>query len=235
MENPQHTSVAGLATTPVDAVTPPAAWMRLSLSAVAATLRFWRSAVCRWALLAALGWSLALHAWGLSPWGTVIDYTRAGTLGQWVSGIGSVLAVIVAVNSFVAGRRSIEARERDERDAKRTAVYAWLDVFYSGGRAAGLQVNFRNDTFIPVYGWVLHLEGVGDVHFCHLTSGPLLPGQSTRSVPPETVPIPPDPARLPRTHLIFAASNGQVWRRTYSGECSPVADASLSPLAHACL
>lgn len=197
--------------------------------------RMWRSATCRWLLLAGLSWSLLLHAWGLRPWGPEIDYTRAGTLGQWVSGIGSLCAVLVAVRSFVEGRRQIEEKARAEEEARLTGVYAWLSLVYDGaGEAGRWQANFNNTTPIPVYFWILRVEGLAGTHFCHLKSGPILPGVMARDVPVDTGDLAPDPGRVARTALTFCDIKGRVWLRDHDGRCGLVGQGVSDPRSHEC-
>jgi len=205
------------------------------LESFAATVkRIWQSPGCRWFLLISLVWSLALHAWGLNPWGREIDYTRAGTLGQWVSGIGSLSAVLVAIGALFEERRRLARAAQQAHDASLSQLYAWLALVYEGGIPHRWEVRFNNATLTPIYYWVLRLEGYPGIHFCHLTTGPIVPGSTARVIP-ESVSVPLDAAKISRTMLVFCDVESRTWQRNFDGRCALVdQDQESTPKAHDC-
>jgi hypothetical protein len=76
--------------------------------------------------------------------GEVIGDIEWGSVGEWVSGLGTLLAVVVALSSALRA-------ERQRREERLAAVYAWFTVS-PAGRAV---LHLRNATDIPVYQWEL--------------------------------------------------------------------------------
>lgn len=164
----------------------------------------------------------------------MVDYTRAGTLGQWVSGLGSFAAVLVAVGALLNERRRLATAAQQRRDTDLSQFYAWLVLLYDGsGAPHHWEVRFNNVTPTPAYHWILRLEGHPSIHFCHLTSGPIVPGSTARVIP-ESVPVPLDPATMVRTALVFSDVDSRTWIRNYDGRCKIVEPDKEDPRTHNC-
>jgi len=151
-------------------------------------------------------WSTLAVAVDLPP-------TTFGTVGEWVSGVGAVAAIAVALAESGAARRR-------ERLDKLCAVAAWIDL----GRnpeddSREWSVSSSNGTDYPIYQWVViprptSVTGTtASWHLCARRHGPLVPGLNQFAIPTlgfefgSAVPV----------ELRFQDRDGQRWRRDPAG------------------
>ena len=179
----------------------------------------WRSAPTRWSLLCASVFLLAIQGWGLRLWGAKFDPQAFGTMGEWVSGIGTFAAVVVALSTTRNAQRFELGIKSRERDMLLTAIYVWLSrsLDMTTGSPLGWSVSFTNATPQPVYYWVTRIEGVNG-HLCHVINDPILPGRSTRGLVDRQY-APPASDQVPRAMIEFVDSAGRLWVRNYDGSC----------------
>lgn len=194
--------------------------------------RFWRSAAMRWILLLTVLFLTLLDFYGLSllPLGPV-DYERFGNLGSWFQGFLTIAVVAIAALTLRSERQkqlaALEQREQQARDAHRAdagRVYGWLDQKVDPGRGTPRAVRavFVNDTTIPVYEWILEVEGHEEMKLSHADHGPLLPG--TRYVDPDSASWRRlAGSSLPRTRIEFTASTGERLGRSFLGQLEVLA------------
>lgn len=153
----------------------------------------WASAAVRWALLFLCALLLGVNLWGLRLWGAPFDPNRFGNVGDWISGLGSLAAVAVAL----AALRDQRKRDADEELAKRTQVYAWLRFVDDEDVVEGWYLHIANGGASPIYVWRVRLADGNFVGAEQL--GPLPPGVLRRRLP--SVPDGDRSSRPARPHV----------------------------------
>jgi hypothetical protein len=195
---------------------------------------WWRGPVTRWVLLCLLALSVGLDSWGLRPWGGPVDHTQFGTYGDWVSGVGAVSAVVVALG--IANRQQLhEQMERESRLAEEhSQFYAWLRLT-TGTHASenSWDLVFNNETPVPIYDWVLRLQGL-DGHYCHVTNGPIIPGITSIDLGGGESSLPAAPGSVVRTKIVFVDREGVLWERAFGGSCTARPDLKGLSTEHSC-
>jgi hypothetical protein len=108
---------------------------------------------------------------------------RFGTVGDWFSGMLTLVAVLVAIQTFAA-ERARDSRERDEAQiSEASKVFAWWDLRRELGKVEPILV-LRNLLPQPVYHWkaLVVCQGVTQ----QLTSdefGQINPGERQLALP----------------------------------------------------
>lgn len=161
---------------------------------------------------------LALDAWGLQLFhGSGIDYTRFGTWSDFVAGVFTTAAVLVALGAVLNDQRTRDADARKQTDAEQTSLFSWLEseeILEQGSRKV-LRINWdvqvRNTTGSPVYDWVLI---VGPEHRCRHSHGALIPGDRLFNMPELDGAAIVD---VPEPMLTFRDRDGRVWTRSARG------------------
>jgi hypothetical protein len=167
--------------------------------------------------VAALVLAALVVAWsGALPW-FEIPVERYGTLGEWVSGVGTVAAIAIAL------RESGLARRRERLD-RLCAVTAWMELERHADGEPRWTVSVSNGTEHPIYEWLVvprPRDGSDATwHLCAEKLGPLTPRVSQYEVPHET-----DSgfeAASP-VELHFEDRDGQQWLRNTRGQLTAVA------------
>ncbi|GAB3275293.1 hypothetical protein [Kineosporia babensis] len=87
---------------------------------------------------------------------------EAGSLGEWVSGVGTFLAVVVASRQFVATGKENTSLERRTEALK---ISSWVE--YGKPDTDDYEIVLANAGRVPIYAWQLHLVPAQgwDVHF----------------------------------------------------------------------
>ena len=178
----------------------------------------WLSPATKWVLVFACIILASLWLWGVPPGGSA-NQANLGTWGEWIAGIGSVSAAVVALSAIV-----IQRHEEDIR--KRTAIAAWMDVEVDPDRGQPYwAVKVRNDTDLPVFEWGINSSD-GSVHLCSQESGPIVPDMSWYLLSAEQ---PPDQARALALAVEFRDRLGKLWRRDSRGSVSALTVRSRCP------
>lgn len=181
-----------------------------------------RVARSRWltgTLFVLLVLNLGLQAWGLELFGTHIDYTRAGTWGNMVSGVASAVAVTVAVRSFAAQDDRYRADKADEKEKEMTSVYAWIEsrrALGDGDPKKHWYVGLDNQTRAPIYEWAVHVAASSESPercISCTNAGTIRPGVSTLFVKDA------ESANysLARVSVRFKSFDGRFWLRDEGG------------------
>ena len=76
-----------------------------------------------------------------------------GTVGEWVSGVATVIAVVIALTFSLRS-------ERERRNAQQAAVYAWLEVAQEAEPTGTLWLT--NNTESPIYDWHIAVSWADD-------------------------------------------------------------------------
>jgi hypothetical protein len=178
----------------------------------------WLSPATKWVLVFACIVLASLWLWGVPPGGSASG-ANLGTWGEWIAGIGSVSAAVVALSAIV-----IQRHEEDVR--KRTALAAWMDVEVdpASGRPYWA-VKVRNDTDLPVFEWGIN-SADGSVHLCSQENGPIVPDMSRYVLSTEQ---PPDQARAVALAVEFRDRLGKLWLRPSSGQVAGLSMRSRCP------
>lgn len=172
-------------------------------------------------LLAAVILLVLLDLWGLSLFGSAVDYNRFGNWSDAVSGIGTLSAVVLAVVSILVDRLRHREELQRELDSSESSVFLWLssvvevdDNDRPVGRSWVLKI--QNTTTSPVYEWRVTFEGRQD-HLCAAATRPVLPGENIFNLEfLDDI----EPKAIPRPALVFKGRFGNVWRRTELGDVS---------------
>lgn len=186
----------------------------------AAVAQAWQSPATKWVLVFACITLATLWLWRVPPAGAA-SAAGLGTWGEWIAGIGSVSAAVVALSAIVIQRRA-------EDVSKRTAIAAWMDVEIDPERGQPYwTVKVRNDTGLPVFQWAITSSN-GSVHLCSQENGPIVPDMSRYLL---TAGEPPDQARAVALVLEFRDRLGKLWERDVSGRVGALRALSGCPNA----
>lgn len=178
----------------------------------------WLSPATKWVLVFACIILASLWLWGVPPGGSASS-ANLGTWGEWIAGVGSVSAAVVALSAIV-----IQRHEEDVR--KRTALAAWMDVEVDPDRGQPYwAVKVRNDTDLPVFEWGINSTD-GSVHLCSQENGPIVPDMSRYLLSTEQ---PPDQARAVALAVEFRDRLGKLWQRDSSGQVAGLSVRSRCP------
>ncbi len=146
---------------------------------------------------------------------TLFGQIEFGPLSNWVSGTVTLMAFIAA---FVYSRRG----EKQQRDERLAAVFAWFEISASADERRGT-LWVANQTDYPVYNWRVRVEWPsGDspaVHTLgHLDVGILPPRQQHHFVlrGDDSTPLPANDADV-SVDLRFVDANGRPLRRVPGG------------------
>ena len=168
--------------------------------------RAWQSPHIKWVLVFACLVLATLWLWRVPPAGAAAE-ANLGTWGEWIAGLGSVGAAVVALSAIVIQRHS-------EDVGNRTAIAAWMDVEVDPERGQPYwTVKVRNDTGLPVFEWTIG-SASGTVHLCSRENGPIVPDLSRYLL---TADEPPDQSRAVALSLEFRDRLGKLWQRDTSG------------------
>ena len=157
-----------------------------------------------------------LWLWRVPPAGAAAS-ANLGTWGEWIAGIGSVSAAVVALSAIVIQRHA-------EDVGRRTAIAAWMDVELDPERGQPYwTVKVRNDTGLPVFQWAITSSNTS-VHLCSQENGPIVPDLSRYLLSAEEA---PDQTRAVALVLEFRDRLGKLWQRDVSGRVGALR--ALSP------
>jgi len=137
-----------------------------------------------------------------------------GSVSDWVSGVATVVAVIVALTFSLRS-------EREQRNAKLAAVYAWAEIAQDADRTGTLWLT--NNTECPIYEWNIAVSWTDDdgeqrrASTGHSEYGLLPPGRHSFDFNSVDVALPRNDATV-RVQLDFRDAQGRPFRRLSSGK-----------------
>ena len=168
----------------------------------------WRSRLLKPSLLVLCLLLVLLDAWALNSKLMGSIRLQWGSAGEWVSGIGTVAAVIVAL------RESSVARYQARLD-KLCSVGGWMEIRRQQNGTPYWEITLLNSTDFPIYKW--YAEPVGELsswHLCSSVHGSLVPGSSNFEFPgyhgsqqANSVPL----------QISFQDRDGGIWTREPGG------------------
>ena len=169
-----------------------------------------------------------LDFWGLTLFGSVVDYTRFGTWSNAISGIGTTSALIVALASLYSQRSIYRASEARRLLEEETSLYLWLsfqEVRDEKNKfvARMWDVRIHNLTKAPIYHWKIHFTAHSE-HLCNFVKHPLLPGENDFNLPfLDNL----EPSETPESILSFEGRSGRIWARSTRGNLAQVSAPEL--------
>jgi hypothetical protein len=180
-------------------------------------------------LALALFYVVTLDMWGLRLWGYEIDYTKFGNWGDAISGIGTTIAVVVALAGLYWERRSHRTVEIEKQRDAETAVFQWLTSKEVRDAKGSLAVRLwdlriQNSTVAPIYQWTVTIAPYPD-HLCGYTKRPLIPGENIFNLP-FLDGVEPNVALEPA--LSFRSRSGTIWTRLARGTIEAVPEHALA-------
>jgi hypothetical protein len=104
-------------------------------------VRAWFSSIAAWPLAARIMSGVLIVAlvlvgvlWieGRHPWGGPLDVGSVGSLGEWVSSIGALVAVLVTVRQFTLSKEAERDHEERAEAMKITAWATWTEIGDAG-------------------------------------------------------------------------------------------------------
>ncbi len=156
--------------------------------------------------------SLSLHLWDLKPWGSKIDYRKAGPWADLITGLGTLFTAFVAFGGiYLENRRARAAEEALERKFN-TQIYSWLEPRLIEGKREWL-LCFENNVGVPIYEWMITLVGL-DKELSSSQLGPIRP-KSSEMILDELRGM--EHAAIPKVRFSFTDPTGTVWTRTEGG------------------
>lgn len=161
---------------------------------------------------------IMLNLWGLRVGGPVIDYTRFGTWSNALSGIGTSVAVVVALTAQFWQRKTRREDDKAKLLEAEVAVFQWLnlkEVRNANGHLEGRiwDIKVQNSTDAPIYHWQITF-GSKDDHICSPLKRPLMPGENYFNLLfLDNV----EPSNTPEPTLIFEDRSERVWIRSARG------------------
>jgi hypothetical protein len=150
---------------------------------------------------------LVLDYWGLQLFHGSFDHDKAGTYGEWFSGILMAGAVAVALWANHITQEHYAADKLEEREHELTDLAVWTELGVDANDRQAWHILFRNGTGYPIYVWRVEIAAVGIV----LKSeelGPIVPGDNRFQL--ETVPPGSAVLSLPCV-LVFEDRSAQRW------------------------
>jgi hypothetical protein len=168
-------------------------------------------------LFAALVCLLLLDAWGLSLWGSAIDYNRFGNWSSAIEGVATLGAVVVAFAALLRERAMQRTTAQRDELLRETAVFQWLSPkeVRDDDKLVGRvwDVIIQNSTDAPIYQWQVTFESPYG-HLCHHQKRPLLPGANIFNAPTlDNLAV----SAMPEPTLCFQGRSGRAWRRSARG------------------
>lgn len=184
----------------------------------AAFTSVWRSPAIKPGLLAVIALLISLEAWGVHLFDGQLRAESVGTVGDWVSGAGTVAAVVVAL------REAAIARDRSRLDSL-CAVSAWMELVKTQGGQHVWNVTLLNATAFPIYRWAAtpSVEDA-DWHLCYPLHGALVPGASQFEIADFAE---ADHAHAVPIEIVFEDRDGSFWRREPGGRLALAAIAEV--------
>lgn len=180
-------------------------------------LEIWQGATIRWTLLGACVLLVALDYYDVTLFGTHVDTDKIGTLGDWVSGVGALLAVLVALYIARGQHNERLMREHTEAVVSRTRIFCWLAVSKDDRK---WQLFIDNHTLSPVTMWRIGIhdsktqEELASMT-CH--DGPVIqPGITDLHLAMSNI------SKLPECHLSIVDAEGECWTRRSDGRLDPI-------------
>lgn len=150
-----------------------------------------------------------MHAPATSVLAAGIEF---GPVSEWVAGIGTVVAVVVALTF------SLRA-EREQRNSRLAAVYAWAEVAADPEHTGTLRI--INNTESPIYDWRITVSWDGQdgaqkqAQTGFSDYGLLPPGRHAFTFSDDGT-LPSNDASL-RVQLEFRDAQDRAWKRLSSG------------------
>ena len=174
--------------------------------------------------------------------GAPLSPDKLGTIGDWVSGLLTAIAVLIAAAEFRSEQRAAIRDERDQRERERRAeareleerldrqrlfvgrVYCWIEYKFDpvSKMPAGALLEVNNQTDTPVYEWRAHIEGYELVQVCSEVYGPIVPGQKSIVIQDTELLDGGLSKKVPRVSIEFDAVNGEHFKRAFSGQLNIV-------------
>ncbi len=173
--------------------------------------RDWAVVLCG-VLAAALVTVVSMQFWGLWLFGSRVDYAAAGTWAEMLSGVGTTLAVGLALSGLWLERRKHARELARAREREMTDVHAWLSPMGAPGPLEWI-VTFENRTTVPIYLWRLEVLGCR-IHVCSAVLGAIRPGHT--SLHAEEL-RGTKYQEAPATRLHFGTGDGRWWSRGDDG------------------
>jgi hypothetical protein len=137
-----------------------------------------------------------------------------GTVGEWVSGLATVVAVVVALTFALRS-------ELEQRNTQLAAVYAWVEVAQDAKRTATLWLT--NNTDYPIYDWRIEVswtdedEAQRQAETGSTEHGLLPPGRHSFAFTGVSLALPSNDTKV-RVRLDFRDARGRRLRRLSSGK-----------------
>lgn len=155
-----------------------------------------------------------------------LDPVKTGSLGQWLSAIGTTSAFAV---TFVQLRRNIRQQadlDLDKRRAQASSVSAWAESALDATNFYSVGVKLRNGSMDPVWEtWCRSFSGAEEYA--------AFEDQSVGLVPPQAEPwLDFEPREVTTTDVTveikFRDSNGVTWLRRRNGSLQELTDAEAA-------
>jgi len=147
----------------------------------------------------------------------VMAVVQWGSVSEWVSGIATSLALILAL--FLAVRQEIR-----ENDGRLNAVYAWPEMHDGPDNASTWRIVVENGTTYPIYEWSIEISWVSPTDgkqivetFGHEEGGIVIPGRNTFPDWEPSGSIPPSDSQV-KVEVSFRNASDHLIRRLSTGK-----------------
>lgn len=142
---------------------------------------------------------------------------EVGSLADWVAGMGSICAVIVAVGFWSLDKRA-------SRKNKLLAVSAWVEKSNNNVTENGWKIIIVNGTEQPIFKWNLSInwknfERTYEEYISYKTVGIIPPGRTEYPWSPHDTPF---EEALVATKLRFQDINTALWARDSQGNLKKI-------------
>ena len=171
---------------------------------------------------------LLIDFYGLSlfPVGP-INYNAFGTVGQWFSGMLTVVAVIIAFKSLSLSMKEIKRiiEEKKISEIKESGdLYCWLEykVDKVSGEYVGINLMVLNLMNHPIYEWRIYIQGMSEVISDQDSAGNIRPFKNIIELNDKIYNYVRKNKKIPMTRIEFVATNGEVLERNYYGKLNVV-------------
>ena len=144
-------------------------------------IKIWNSLFFKWTLILIILVLILIDYYQLSifPRGP-FDPTNIGSIGDWVTGLFSAIAILVAIESLNTTKNEINRKEELELIAENdqaSLVYSWVEPITDQvyGNLTDKSLVIHNNLDIPLQKWKVKLESFESKEISNLTFGFIMP------------------------------------------------------------
>jgi hypothetical protein len=190
--------------------------------------KIWGSSYFKITLIFIICFHLLLDLYGLSlfPIGP-IDYEIFGTVGDWFSGMLTVIAVVIATISLKLSSIEIKSvlDDKEMNEMKEEGnLFCWLEFIVDkvSSEYIGLNMIILNQLNYPVYDWRVYIDGISDPVFDQNNAGNIIPIKNIIKLNSDVYEYVKNKKSIPRVKIVFISTKGYLLERNFNGKLKKI-------------